>query len=231
MCGRYTLTVDKSTIEKRFGGRFYIATASYDWAPTYNAAPSHMLPIMRTNKPNTIELGRWGFYPEEWQHSKRSRPQINARLESAAEKPMFKSSFESRHCLVLADGYYEWKITGKTRQPYRITLKSGEPFAMAGIFARDPDGFDTAEKNPVTFAILTTKANDAVSYIHDRMPVILKPGAEAAWLNPMFKFPYFIPEVAPEQITSYPVTRAVNKVSYNEPDAITPVEPVIQLTL
>ena len=66
MCGRYTLTIDKSTIEHHFGAKFYIAQASYDWSPTYNAAPSQMLPIMRTHKPDTIELARWGFWPEEW---------------------------------------------------------------------------------------------------------------------------------------------------------------------
>jgi putative SOS response-associated peptidase YedK len=75
-----------------------------------------------------------------------------------------------RHCLVLADGYYEWKTVVDRKQPYRITLKTGEPFAMARIYAREPTEFDTPEKNPVNFAILTTKANEVVSHIQDRMP-------------------------------------------------------------
>src|SRR5215471_2011665 len=159
MCGRYTLTIDKSTLEERFAAKFYIAQASYDWTPTYNAAPSQMLPIIRTYAPNRVELARWGFWPEEWKRSKHSRAMINARLETAAEKPMFSSSFSGRHCLVIADGYYEWRTVGGRKQPYRIMLKTGEPFAMAGIYAREPTGFDTAEKNPVNFAIFTTKAN------------------------------------------------------------------------
>jgi putative SOS response-associated peptidase YedK len=229
MCGRYTLTIDKSTIEKRFGGRFYIAQASYDWTPTYNAAPSQMLPIIRTYGPDRIELAKWGFWPEGWKQSKRVRPQINARLETAAEKPMFEASFHGRHCIVLADGYYEWRTMPDGRkQPYRITLKSGEPFAMAGIYARQPTGFETAEKNPVNFAILTTAANDAVSYIHDRMPVLLKPGAEKHWLEPDFRSPYFIAQLPAEVLTSYPVTPKMNKASFNEPAAIAPLKSAMQ---
>jgi putative SOS response-associated peptidase YedK len=103
-----------------------------------------MLPIIRTHGPNRIELARWGFWPEEWKRSKHSRAMINARLETAAEKPMFASSFQGRHCMVLTDGYYEWRTIGKHKQPYRITLKTGEPFAMAGI--REATEFNTAEK-------------------------------------------------------------------------------------
>ena len=159
MCGRYTLTIDKSTIEKRCGGRFYIAQPSFDWAPTYNAAPSQLLPIIRTHAPNRIELAKWGFVSEDWNNA-RIRPQNNARLETADEKPMFRDSFRSRHCLVLADSFYEWKTVATKKQPYRIMLKSGEPFAMAGIYARSGDHqFGEAESAPITFAILTTSAN------------------------------------------------------------------------
>jgi putative SOS response-associated peptidase YedK len=106
MRGRYTLTIDKSTIEHRFGARFYIAQPSYDWSPTFNAAPSQMLPIIRTHAPDRIERARWDFWPEEWKRTKHGHPMINARLETAAKKPMFASSFHGRHCLVLANGYY-----------------------------------------------------------------------------------------------------------------------------
>src|SRR5215470_10861008 len=187
-----------------------------------------MLPIIRTYAPNRVELARWGFSPEEWKRSKHSRAMINARLETAAEKPMFSSSFAGRHCMVIADGYYEWRTIGKHKQPYRITLKTGEPFAMAGIYAREPTGFETAEKNTVNFAILTTKANDAVSYIHERMPVILPLGREKSWLADGFKFPYFIPELPAELLTSYPVTPKMNRATFNEPAAIAPLEPAIQ---
>jgi putative SOS response-associated peptidase YedK len=174
-----------------------------------------------------MELAKWGFWPEEWKRSTRARPPINASLETAAEKPMFASSFIGRHCLVLADGYYEWRTVSKHKQPYRIMLKSGEPFAMAGIYAREPTEFETAEKNPVNFAILTTKANEAVAYIHDRMPVILPLGREKSWLPPNPTGMFMFPRIPAELIRSYPVTPKMNRASFNDPEAIAPLEPAI----
>jgi putative SOS response-associated peptidase YedK len=152
---------------------------------------------------------------------------INARLETAAAKPMFASSFRGRHCLVLADGYYEWRTVGKHKQPYRITLKTGEPFAMAGIYAREPTEFETAEKNPVNFAILTTKANEAVAHIHDRMPVILPLGSEKNWLPPNPTGTLYLPPFPAELITTYPDTPKMNRASFNQPAAIARIEPAI----
>src|SRR5262244_2524602 len=118
MCGRYTLTLDKGTIEYHFNAKF--ASGSQEFHPTYNAAPSQLLPIIKTYAPSEIVLAKWGFVPEEWRSSK-IRPQNNARVETAAEKRMFSSSFSGRHCMVLTDGFYEWHTDPKTgrRQPYR----------------------------------------------------------------------------------------------------------------
>jgi len=148
ICGRYTLTIDKRSIEKYFGAKFYIAQASYDWTPTLNAAPSQMLPIIRTYATDRIELARWGFWPEEW-------------------------------------------------------------------------------KTPVNFAILTTKAKEAVSHIHDRMPVILPLAREKEWLPPYLTGEFFIPPISTELLMSYPVTPKMNRATFNEPTAIAPLEPVI----
>lgn len=228
MCGRYTITIDRSTIEKQFGARFYIAQQEFE--PTFNAAPSQLLPIIRTGGQDRIELARWGFVPEDWS-TPRMRPQNNARLETADEKRMFHASFRTRHCMVLADSFYEWKDTPLGKQPYRIMLKSGEPFAMAGIYARtETDRFEGAEKGLVSFAILTTVANEVMQPIHERMPVILPLGSEKNWLpaNPsgMVIFPTFPADL----MTAYPVTKKMNKVAFNEPGAIKPIEPVIQLS-
>jgi putative SOS response-associated peptidase YedK len=226
MCGRYTITVDKSTIERRFGGRFYIAQADYE--PTYNAAPSQLLPIMRTYQPDRIELAKWGFVSEDT-GPRHVRPQNNARLETAADKPMFAKSFAGQHCMVLADSFYEWKTVGRRKQPYRFLMKSGEPFAMAGIYARvDTDRFEAAEKGPVTFAILTTTANEIMEPIHDRMPVILPLGKEKMWLEP--RGGTLLRPFPAQLMTCYPVTAKMNRVSFNEPEAVTPIEPVIQLS-
>src|ERR1700688_3871431 len=107
MCGRYTVTVDERELAARFDARF--ASAAFN--PTFNAAPSQLLPVITTEQPHDIVLARWGFIPGEWKSS-RAKPQNNARLETAAEKLMFRTSFAGRHCLVLAGSFYEWKTVG-----------------------------------------------------------------------------------------------------------------------
>jgi putative SOS response-associated peptidase YedK len=160
MCGRYSITIDKSTIERRFNAKF--ATGTINFEPIYNAAPSQLLPIITTYAPNEIVLAKWGFVPEQWTSS-RIRPQNNARVETAAEKPMFHSSFSGRHCLVITDGFYEWKTIDGKKYPYRFMMKSREPFAMAGIYARDHD-----DHSRYNFAILTKDANEVMALVHDR---------------------------------------------------------------
>jgi putative SOS response-associated peptidase YedK len=215
MCGRYSITIDKSTIERRFNAKFAAGQAEFE--PTYNAAPSQLLPIITTYAPHEITLAKWGFVPEEWS-SPHIRPQNNARLETAADKPMFRSAFAGRHCLVLTDGFYEWKTDKTGKHPYRFVMKSGEPFAMAGIFARSDDG-------PPKFAILTTTANEVMEPVHDRMPVILPLGNERSWL-PTGGVPYFN-QFPAELMTAYPVTPKMNNARFNEPEAIAPVESTV----
>jgi putative SOS response-associated peptidase YedK len=223
MCGRYTMTVDKRIIERHFGARF----VSGHFEPTYNAAPSQMLPIIRTYHPDRIELAKWGFMREDWKNS-RMRPQNNARLETDATKPMFADSFNGRHCLVLADSFYEWKTIGTRKQPYRIMLKSGEPFAMAGIYARGSDHqLGDAESTTVTFAILTTTANELMQPIHEGMPVILPLGHEKQWLPPNPSGMVIFPPFPSELMTAYPVSPKMNKASFNQPAAIAPLDPVV----
>jgi putative SOS response-associated peptidase YedK len=150
--------------------------------------------------------------PEEWTSSK-IRPQNNARLETAAEKPMFRASFSGRHCMVLADGFYEWKTVGTHKQPYRFVLISGEPFAMAGIYAREHE-----DQEHFNFAILTTDANEVMAPIHDRMPVILPLGREKEWLSTGGVT--FFNRFPAELMRAYQVTPKMNRASFNEPEAI-----------
>jgi putative SOS response-associated peptidase YedK len=221
MCGRFSLTADPQHIEKRFGARFI----SSHWEPTYNAAPTQMLPVILARNPvgnstHEIVLAVWGL--PAW--SKNMRPLINARIETAAEKRMFRHAFTSNHCLVLADGYYEWKTENGKKRPYRFVMRNREPFAMAGIWEKAD--FDD---EPPTFAILTTKANELATEVHDRMPVILPIGAEHQWLKHagygvQHVFPFTYPA---DEMRSYPVTPKINKASFNEPEAILPLEHVI----
>lgn len=222
MCGRFTLTAEPGHIEKRFGARFI----SSHWEPTYNAAPSQMLPVilgrnLLGNSTHEIVLAHWGFRPSR---GNRRMVQINARIETVKDKRMFRDAFVSNHCLILADGYYEWKTENGKKRPYRFVMRNREPFAMAGIWER-PD-FDD---EPATFAILTTKANELAAEVHDRMPVILPIGYEHRWLKEtgygwQLSFPLTYPA---DEMRSYPVTTKVNSSSFNEPDAILPLERVI----
>jgi putative SOS response-associated peptidase YedK len=106
MCGRYTLTLDKGTIEYHFNAKF--ASGQEEFEPNYNAVPSQLLPIITTYAPTQITLAKWGFVRADWKSS-RIRPQNNACLQTAAEKPMFRDSFAGLHCMVLADDFYEWE--------------------------------------------------------------------------------------------------------------------------
>jgi putative SOS response-associated peptidase YedK len=222
MCGRFTLTADSRHIEKRFGAKFITGTFEL----TYNAASSQMLPVMLGRNPlmnseHEIVFARWGLQPA-W--AKNWTAQINARVETAAEKPMFRDAFKSAHCLVLADGYYEWKLERGKRQPYRFVMRNRRPFAVAGIWERAD--FDDGAS---TFAILTTKANELASDVHDRMPVILPIHYEHRWVTQTgFGTHLDMPLTYPADLMHcYPVSPNVNKTTFNEPDAIVPLEPVI----
>jgi putative SOS response-associated peptidase YedK len=151
------------------------------------------------------------------------KPLINARAETVATKPFFRDAFKRTRCLVLADGFYEWKRTGKGKIPYRIALKTEEPFAFAGIWSTVHDGHGAVQQ---TFAILTTEANALVAQIHHRMPVILREQDEADWLNPRLSLDAAQALLAPfpaDRLRMYEVSTKVNSPAYNTPDVLLPV--------
>ena len=216
MCGRYTISTDAAALEARFQAQGAVSMIS----PSYNAAPSQGLPTILSTNPHAITVSAWGFLPE-WADGRQDvKPLINARSETASTKPFFRQAFRTKRCLVLADGFYEWKRTGQGKVPYRIALHTEEPFAFAGIWSTVHD----AQGRPVTtFAILTTDANPLVAEVHNRMPVILHPQEEAGWLNP---------EISPEQaqaflkpfpadlLSVYEVSPKVNAPANNTPDLL-----------
>jgi putative SOS response-associated peptidase YedK len=216
MCGRYTVTVPAEALEARFQAQASAGLVS----PSYNAAPSHGLPVILNTEPRVMTLSHWGFVPE-WAAGKPDvKPLINARAETAASKPYFRDAFRSKRCLVLADGFYEWKRTGKRKTPYRIAFKTNEPFAFAGLWSTVHD----AQGRPrTTFAVLTTDANPLVARLHPRMPAILRPQDEAIWLDPLL-----LPEQAQTLLEpypagllhAYPVSTRVNSPAWNSPQAL-----------
>ena len=176
MCGRYTLIADLGDLAQRF--EFDGTDLSYD--PGYNIAPTESVLTVTNFDGREAAHMRWGLIPFWAKDPKIGARMINARAETVAGKPAFRNAMKRRRCLVLADGYYEWQKTPAGKRPYRIILKSGEPFAMAGLWEtwKDPQG------NVVpSCTIITTAANDFLAPIHNRMPVILPRESEEMWLE------------------------------------------------
>jgi putative SOS response-associated peptidase YedK len=178
---------------------------------------------MLSTNPQVITVAAWGFVPE-WADGRAGvKPVINARADTVATKPFFRQAFRSKRCLVLADGFYEWKRAGKHKVPYRIAFKTAEPFAFAGIWS----AVHTATGEPrITFAILTTEANALMAPIHHRMPVILPARHETDWLNPGLSVeaaPELLVPFPDDVLTAYEVSTKVNSPAYNTPEALQPV--------
>ena len=213
MCGRTSMVAIGPWIEERFG-----ATPVREMVPRYNIAPGDDLPAIENATPTEIRFPRWGLVPgwvddlEDWPAP------INARAETVAEKPAFRSAFEQRRCLVLADGFYEWKGPRGSKQPYRVVRPDEEPFAMAGLW-------ETRERNGEslqTTAVITTDANEVVRPIHDRMPVILSPDEEERWLagDDPEELQALLDPADPDALRAYPVSTAVNDPSNDDPSII-----------
>lgn len=166
---------------------------------------------------------RWGLVPGWASDPSIGSRMINARAESLAEKPSWEKSLRHRRCLVLADGYYEWSGTGKSRAPWFFHLEGHRPFAMAGLWDRWQRGVTTME----TCAVITTRAGSRSVAVHDRMPVVLSMDAAAEWLDsstPVSRALSLLTPYEKEDLMSYEVSRYVNSPANDSPDCITPVQ-------
>jgi putative SOS response-associated peptidase YedK len=179
MCGRYRLSRRKQIIEEHFDA----VSGEEDWRPRYNVAPTQPVPVIRQHLKEPIReisMMRWGLIPSWAKDSSAGASMINARSETAATKPAFRDVLKSRRCLIPADGFYEWRHDGKTKQPYCFEINSGELFAFAGLWDRWKHASGQWIKS---CSILTTTPNAVTSAIHDRMPVILDPDGYDLWLD------------------------------------------------
>lgn len=219
MCGRYTLKNVEDLSE-----RFQVRQVPLELAATYNIAPSQELPVIveAEDGERVVKLMQWGLIPR-WQrlgHAGGVAP-INARAESVAEKPMFRELIRRRRCLVPASGFYEWRQLQGRKQPYYIELKDQPLFAFAGLY----DEVAQREGPPVaSFAVITTRANELLAPIHDRMPAIVRPEDEGLWLaRDVAEVGAIEPVLAPleaEAFHAFPVTTAVNNVRHDGPELI-----------
>ncbi len=228
MCGRYSLFAPPADIEERFDAAF-----DFEFAPRYNAAPSQALPVIASEEPETLQRMQWGLIPS-WAESRSDHGYINARAETLAEKRSFAEAYESRRCLVPADGFYEWVEEDGGKQPYRVALPDDDLFAMAGLYERwEPpqrqtglgefgasgvgDGQDDVIES---FTIVTTEPNETVSALHHRMAVVLAPEEEALWLRGSVAEAKSLLDPYDGPMRTYPVSTAVNDPGNDSPALI-----------
>lgn len=223
MCGRYTITVSLEEMMMRY----LIGTTNVPYhRPKYNVAPGQMvLAVISGGGANRLGELKWGLVPPWADDERIGSKMLNARAETAADKPAFRGALRRKRCLIPADGFYEWqKEPGGGKQPMRIVRKDRGLFSMAGLYETwvAPDG-----RRVNTCAILTTEPNELMAPIHNRMPVILRQEDEALWLDRSVQEPEAIrPLLVPypaDELEAYPVGKAVGSVKVDEPSCIEPL--------
>jgi putative SOS response-associated peptidase YedK len=225
MCGRFTLRTPATVLIEHFDLDVRADKQLPLFEPRYNIAPTQDVVVVRadaTNGLRTASMMRWGLLPAWSKGVASGPPMINARSETLAEKPAFRSAFRSRRCLIPADGFYEWQqsISGAKgkKQPFWIHRPDGEPFAFAGLWEkwRDP----SAELAIESCTIVTTAANSSLSYLHDRMPVILAPGDYSLWLDSKVdepgKLQHLLEACGNDELVAEPVSIHVNRVANDD---------------
>jgi putative SOS response-associated peptidase YedK len=224
VCGRFTLTATPEALNLLFPSLF----DGLEVVPRYNVAPTQSVLVVRlhpgTKQPEAVNL-RWGLIPSWASDAKIAYRTLNARLDTAPVKPAFRSAFKSRHCLILADGFYEWKKTGtKTKQPYHIRMRDGHPFGFAGLW----ETWHHEDQALETCTILTTEPNELAKQVHDRMPVIVASDHYTDWLDASVSgtpegSTFLGPYPASEMIAT-PVSTLVNSPRNNDPACLVPVD-------
>ncbi len=222
MCGRFSQTATPEIIAEHFQGQVPPL-----FQPRYNIAPSQSIAAIRIEPDTTtrkLVMLRWGLIPSWAKDAKIGNRCINAKDETVAEKPSFRSAFKKRRCLVIADGFYEWQRQGAHKQPMWIGMRSKRPFAFAGLW----EHWKPAEGEPVeTCTIITTEPNDLMVPIHNRMPVILAPASFDQWLDPSFQQPAALKALLrpypSEELMTYPVSTLVNNPRHDAPQCLEPI--------
>jgi putative SOS response-associated peptidase YedK len=224
MCGRYRLSRRKQIIAEHFDAPDW----QDDWSPRYNIAPTQPVPVIRQHPKEPIRqitLMKWGLIAHGSKSASDAARTINARSETAATKPAFRDPLKFRRCLIPADGFYEWKRTGKAKQPYCFEVTEGELFAFAGLW----DGWKNAEGQWIkTCSILTTVPNALTATVHDRMPVILDRESYDLWLDPGMQNVAAISELLKpydaKSMRCYPVSSRVNHVANDDRECSQPAD-------
>jgi len=222
MCGRFTLFEADKVLSKEFG-----VSVIPPIPPRYNIAPSQAVATLRAAPAGTgreLALLRWGLIPSWAKDPSIGSRLINARAETAREKPSFRNAFRRHRCLIPSSGFYEWLRLERGKQPYFVRMRDEHPFAFAGLWER----WESPDKGVIeTCTILTTTANAVLATIHDRMPVILPPTEYARWLDPALRntdsLGHLLVPFPPEDMVAFPVSTRVNAPSVDDEKCIAPL--------
>jgi putative SOS response-associated peptidase YedK len=234
MCGRYVSASPPDELARYFDAHVEETAAEAPLEESYNVAPGRdVYVVVKTGGVRRVDEFHWGLVPFWAKDAKTGLKMINARAEGLADKNAYKRAFKKRRCIIPADGFYEWKkVPGqKRKQPYYIERNDGEPLAFAGLWEvwRGPDGQEDDTDPLRSCTIITTTPNDTMAEIHDRMPVILPPGAWEAWLDPdnddLETLGKLLIPAPNSLLTIRPVSLMVNNARENGPELLDPFEP------
>jgi putative SOS response-associated peptidase YedK len=220
MCGRFTL----HTPESRLWEAFHLEqSAPLGLKPRYNIAPTQPVPIIRdTEAGREMVMARWGLVPHWSKEPRTTYSTINARIETVAVKPVYRSPFRHRRCLIPADGFYEWKVFDGRKVPHHIRMKDGDVFALAGLWDRWEGGGEYLD----SCSIIVMPANAFMKPLHERMPAIIAPAHYDLWLDPRVtdkaEILAYLDSAPSEQLFTYPISPWVNSPRHDDERCIQP---------
>lgn len=226
MCGRFA----RYSLSRELERHFNALPPSFEIQPNYNVTPTQEIPVMVLHEDEKhIEKRHWGLVPFWAKDVAVGYRMINARVETLSSKPAYKAALKYRRCLIPANGFYEWFGKAGSKQPYYFHLPSGEPFAFAGLYEIWEDRESPPGAGPYkSCTIITTEASESVKDIHNRMPLILKPEAYDAWLDPgskeIARIEKLLETACVKELKRYPVSRLVNQVGNNKKECMEPLK-------
>jgi putative SOS response-associated peptidase YedK len=218
MCGRFTLHTPAAQVKEAFHHN-----SGLELKPRYNIAPSQDIPIVRdTDTGNEMVMARWGLIPSWSKESKTKYSTINARIESVAEKPTYRTPFKRQRCLIPADGFYEWKVVNGHKIPHHIRMRDSRIFAFAGLWDRWEGDHETLD----SCSIIVMPSNEVMKPIHERMPAIIAPAHYDLWLDSRVtdkqEIMQYLSSAPSSQLIAYPISTWVNSPKHNDERCIQP---------
>jgi putative SOS response-associated peptidase YedK len=222
MCGRFTLHTPEAQIREAFN---LDHTEPLGLNPCYNVAPSQQIPVIRdTESSREMVLAQWGLVPNWSKEPKTKYPTINARIESVAEKPTYRTPFKRRRCLIPADGFFEWKVVNGHKIPHHIRMRNLSVFAFAGLWDRWEGEGQTLD----SCTIIVMPANEVMKPLHERMPAIIAPAHYDLWLDSRItdknEIMQYLTSAPSSQLKAYPVSTWVNVPKHDDERCIQPAE-------